>query len=52
MLAWDVRRTTYRIHDGVATRLRTTVVQDAAADPLLRRDHPELYDGRLLDGCG
>jgi hypothetical protein len=52
VLAWDVRRTTYRIHDGVATRLRTTVVQDAAADPLLRRDHPELYDGRLLDGCG
>ncbi len=52
VLAWDVRRTTYDIEGGVASVGGTTMVREAAADPLLRGQSPELYDGRLFADCG
>ena len=48
VLAWDVTRTTYRSRTGAPSRLGPPSVAEAAADPLLRRDHPELYDGSWL----
>jgi len=51
VLAWDVTRTTYAIKGGVATRARSRLVAAAAADPTLRKDRPDLFDGRLFAGC-
>jgi len=51
VLAWDVTRTTYAVERDRATPVATATVARAAADPLLRRQHPELYDGRLLASC-
>ena len=52
VLAWDVTRTTYTLDGGQARGTRSASVARAVADPTLRRQHPELYDGRLLAGCG
>ena len=51
VLAWDVQRTTYDLRNGVATRRGTSMVKTAAADPLLRKEMPELFDGRLFRSC-
>lgn len=51
VLAWDVTRTTYAVERDHATPVATATVARAAADPLLRKQHPELYDGRLLADC-
>lgn len=52
VLAWDVTRTTYDVRDGVAVRSAVSVVENAAADPTLRREMPHLFDGSLFAGCG
>lgn len=51
VLAWDVTRTTYAVQGDGAAPVGTATVARAVADPLLRRQHPELYDGRLLADC-
>lgn len=44
VLAWDVERTTYDLSGAHVRRTATEQVRDHAADPLLRRDMPELFD--------
>jgi len=51
VLAWDLTRTTYDVRDGVATQRSARVVRRSAVDPLLRRQRPDLFDGRLFAGC-
>jgi hypothetical protein len=51
VLAWDVTQTTYAIDDGRAVPKGKSSVADAAADPLLRRERPELFDGSLFSDC-
>lgn len=43
VLAWDVRRTTYRIDGATAHPEGTELVEDGAADPLLRKQMPQLF---------
>ena len=52
VLAWDVTRTTYSLRNGRAVSTGSTLVEEAAADPTLRRERPELFSGRLFAGCG
>ena len=52
VLAWDLTRTTYAVHAGVATRRSARVVRRSVADPVLRKERPDLFDGRLFAGCG
>jgi hypothetical protein len=51
VLAWDVQRTTYRIDDGGAVRLSSEQIRDHAADPILRKELPQLFepDGSFAD---
>ncbi|MGI8899532.1 MAG: hypothetical protein ACR2HA_01135 [Nocardioides sp.] len=52
LIAWDVRLTTYDVTDGGPVRTSSRQLEDHAADPLLRRDRPELFDtGSLFAGC-
>jgi hypothetical protein len=52
ILAWDVRRTTYRLHGGEAELLGTAQIRDHAADPVLRKELPQLFEpDRLLADC-
>jgi hypothetical protein len=51
VLAWDVTQTSYAVEDGRAVGKGTSSVAKAAADPTLRKDHPELYDGSLFANC-
>lgn len=52
ILAWDVHRTTYDLTAGGARKTGTATVEEDAADPILRKDMPELFDTALLfDGC-
>lgn len=51
VLAWDVTQTTYAIEDGRAVRKGESSVAEAAADPLLRKERPELFDGSLFADC-
>src|SRR3954452_10653170 len=51
VVAWDVTRTTYAIDDGLARRTGSSLVADAAADPALRRDRPDLFSGDLFADC-
>jgi hypothetical protein len=51
VLAWDVTRTTYDIRDGRAVAVGSSMVQEAAADPALRRSRPELFSGKLFVNC-
>jgi hypothetical protein len=51
VLAWDVTRTTYAISGGHARRTGSSLVAEAAADPALRRDRPDLFSGALFRGC-
>jgi hypothetical protein len=52
VLAWDLTRTTYDVDAGVATRRSARVVRRSAADPVLREERPDLFDGRLFAECG
>jgi hypothetical protein len=51
ILAWDLTRTTYDVRDGVAVPVRTSVTENAGADPVLRRRMPHLFDRSLFAGC-
>lgn len=51
VLAWDVRRTTYRIGEGNAVQLDSEQIRDHAADPIVRDELPQLFepDGSFAD---
>ena len=51
ILAWDVTRTTFAVRGSRAVRTDRSMVKVAAADPVLRKDMPGLYDGRLFTNC-
>jgi hypothetical protein len=51
VLAWDVTLTAYAVEDGRAGVTGRSPVSEAAADPTLRKEHPELYDGSLFSDC-
>jgi hypothetical protein len=51
VLAWDVTLTSYDLQDGRAIFRGESSVAEAAADPTLRKEHPELYDGSLFADC-
>jgi hypothetical protein len=52
VLAWDVRRTRYRIDGATAEQQGTELVKDGAPDPLLRRDLPRMFQpGTYLADC-
>jgi hypothetical protein len=51
ILAWDVQRTTYRIGESSVEEVGTEQVRDHAADPVLRKELPQLFeaDGFFAD---
>jgi hypothetical protein len=51
VLAWDVSRTTYSLDGNTARQTSTEQVEEAAADPILRDEMPQLFDpqGYLAD---
>jgi hypothetical protein len=51
VLAWDVTETVYTVKDGHARTTGSKLVEEAAADPLLRKQRPELFDGTLFANC-
>jgi hypothetical protein len=51
VLAWDVTRTTYDIRGGRAVATGSGMVEQAAADPTLRRRRPDLFAGELFADC-
>jgi hypothetical protein len=51
VLAWDLSRTSYDIVDGRAVHPQTAVLQKDVADPVLRKEMPELFDGSLFSDC-
>ena len=51
ILAWDVTETTYTLKEGRAQATGSKLVEEAAADPLLRKERPELFDGSLFANC-
>ncbi|HET6627989.1 MAG TPA: hypothetical protein VFG63_16480 [Nocardioidaceae bacterium] len=44
ILAWDVHRSTYRLRGNRAVLVSSEQIRDAAADPLLRKEMPALFD--------
>lgn len=52
VLAWDVRRTSYQVDEGEADQVGSKQILDHAADPVLRRELPQLFElGALLVDC-
>jgi hypothetical protein len=51
VLAWDLTRTTYDVRGAEAVVAGRRVVGRSLADPVLRRQRPGLYDGRLFTRC-
>ena len=51
ILAWDLTLTSYDIEDGRAISRGRRLVAEAAADPTLRKERPELFDGSLFADC-
>lgn len=52
VLAWDVYRTVYALDGTTARKTSSELVKEAAADPLLRRDRPELFEpGGYFSDC-
>ena len=51
VLAWDVTQTSYAVEDGRAVPQGESSVAEAAADPLLRKERPELFDGSVFADC-
>ena len=52
VLAWDVERTTYDVSVAGAVQTGTEQLEDHIADPLLRKDMPELFEpGALFGNC-
>jgi hypothetical protein len=52
VLAWDLTRTTYALRGTEAVVTGRRAVGRSLADPVLRRQRPGLYDGRVLTRCG
>jgi hypothetical protein len=52
VLAWDLTETSYSIRDAEVVGTRTRTVRRDAADPVLRKERPELFDGSLFADCG
>lgn len=44
VLAWDVRATTYSLDGTAASEVTSEQTRDAAVDPLLRKEMPQLFD--------
>lgn len=52
VLSWDVQLTTYDVSAGEAVQTSDQQVEDHVADPVLRKERPELFDtGVLFPGC-
>jgi hypothetical protein len=51
ILAWDLRRTGYVLHGATATETSSGVVAKAVADPVLRKQRPELYAPTFFADC-
>ena len=51
ILAWDVYRTRYALAGDQVRRTSSGLVEQAVADPLLGKDRPFLFSGRLLTDC-
>jgi hypothetical protein len=51
ILAWDVTQTTYALHGARAVAQGRYTIAEAAADPTLRQEHPELFDHSLFADC-
>lgn len=51
VLAWDLRRTTYSLHGTRARQESTRAVDTAVADPVLRKERPELYRPTFFTHC-
>lgn len=51
VLAWDLSRTAYALVDGRAVHPQTAVLRTDVADPLLRKQMPEMFDGSLFADC-
>jgi hypothetical protein len=51
VLAWDVTETSYELKGGRAVETGSRLVEKAVADPLLRKDHPELFARSLFADC-
>jgi hypothetical protein len=51
VLAWDVQRTTYRLGESSVEEVGTEQVRDHAADPVVRKELPQLFesDGLFAD---
>ncbi|HSE72705.1 MAG TPA: hypothetical protein VLA97_18200 [Nocardioidaceae bacterium] len=44
VVAWDVQRTAYRLDGNEAVETSSEQIRTAAADPLLRKEMPQLFD--------
>jgi len=51
VLAWDLAETAYEIRDAEVVDSTTRTVRRDAADPVLRKEMPELFDGSLFADC-
>jgi hypothetical protein len=52
VMAWDVYRSTYPVGSGELEPAQPELVRDHAADPILRREMPELFEpAALFQGC-
>jgi hypothetical protein len=52
VLAWDVERTTYDVSGTEVVQTGTEQLEDHIADPLLRKEMPELFEpGALFENC-
>ena len=52
IMAWDVQTTTYSLSVDGARESGSGSLEEDVAEPVLRRDMPELFDpGRLFAGC-
>jgi len=52
VLAWDVTRTTYSLSGNVLKEVASELIREAAADPLLRAEMPQLFDpAGYFDDC-
>lgn len=52
VMAWDVQTTTYSLSADGSSESGSGSLQEDVAEPVLRKDMPELFDeGRLFQGC-
>jgi hypothetical protein len=52
IMAWDVQTTSYSLSADGSSESGSGSLQEDVAEPVLRKDMPELFDeGRLFEGC-